>query len=597
MGVVYLAHDEALLRPTAVKVLSWAFLESHGNQPESWFLAEARSVARINHPAVIQVYSAAKHGAYCYIAMEYVEGVPGDALVTRKGPLLVADATQAILQIAGALDLAHTCNIVHRDVKPANILIKLDGTAKLGDFGMALHSASAEPNTRTPMGTPQYIAPEIWQGGAATPLTDIYALGATYYHFLVGRPPFETSDLQTLIDLHQRGTVPALTMLDPAVASDCQRIIRKCMAKSPAARYQSAQELGWDLRGVLRRLHGRHAAELTPPLITREASGGHETAESAIEPWATVLGLSGLPFVPISSRRSPYHGEPFARLRQQVSAFLLGKAGRTLLITGEHGSGRTLLARQCVVEAPAGASVAYVDVKYGKQSPTKTRTLAQGACRALGALPSTSSGRDPDLEGLVDHISASPDPTLLVLDAVPTREVFVQELFSLIRVANSTKCMSLVVIGGADLAERLVAKDGIESDAIITLAIPALDVQQTAGYIAAWLEATRGRGALPLIITPDAAALIHYRCEGNLVRINSLARNMLRIAALENRRVLPSWYAWLAPVEEGWVPEENMQLQPPLEWPASDVLEILNAYRGQLDIEHRHVGDGLEDLV
>jgi hypothetical protein len=585
MGVVYLAQDEALLRPTAVKILSWAFLESHGDRPEAWFLAEARSVACINHPAVVQVYNVAKHGGYCYIAMEYVEGVAGDALVATRGPLSPAEATQAILQIAGALDYAHTCNIIHRDIKPANVLIKPDGTAKLGDFGMALHAASVDQRERTPVGTPHYIAPEIWQGGPATPSTDIYALGATYFYFLTGKPPFETTDLQKLIGLHQRGVVPDVGTLVPTAPPDCTRIIRKCMAKAPHERYQSAQELGWELRGLLRRLHGRPAdevaADVTPPVLIREVSGGYHTAAGPIEPWATVLGLARRPFTPISPRHSPYQGEPLASLRGQLRVFVLGEPGGTLILTGARGSGRTMLVRQSLAAVPERAPAAYLDIKYGETLLTNGHTLPQCACGALGALPSTSSGRDVDLEGLVEHISTRPEPALLVLDAVPARAPFVGELLSLMRVASTTRCMSLIVVGSPDLADQLTAAGAIEPEMISTIEAPALDVQQTTNYLAAWLNATRSPAALPLIITPDAAALVHLRSEGNLARINNLASNMLRMAALEERRVIPSWYAWMAPLADGWAPEGNMNLQKPPLWPTPDVLEILNSYRGQ----------------
>jgi serine/threonine-protein kinase len=590
MGVVYLAQDEALLRPTAVKVLSWAFLESQANRPESWFLAEARSVARINHPAVVQVYSAAKHGAYCYIAMEYVEGVAGDALVARKGPLSPASATQAVLQIAGALDVAHTSNIIHRDIKPGNILIKPDGTAKLGDFGMALHSAAAEPAARSPLGTPHYMAPEIWQGSPATPLTDIYALGATYFHLLVGRPPFESGDLQTLIESHLRGSVPGLGALDPAVGASCLRVIRKCMAKAPGERYQSAQELGWDLRGGLRRLHMHSPIELTPTVVAQDVPAGHAVADSAIESWVAALGLSSRPFSVVGPRRCAYDGEPFASLRKQLGTFAAGEPGRALLVAGAPGSGRSLLVRRALTDVPAGASATCVDVTCGGENDSRSWTLAQWVCRAVGALPSPCSGRDPALDGLVDHLARNPQPAVLVLDTMPAEEARVRELLALIGVARSTMCMNLVVVGGADLEKMLAADNAIERESIAVMAVPALNAAQTASYVAAWMHTTR-TAAAPVLFTPDACALIHHRCQGNLVQINRLASNMLRAAAIEGRRILPSWYAWLPPIEETWTPEGGHALRQPPGWPSREVTEILNLHRGPLGIAQRRTSD------
>src|SRR5512138_121488 len=140
MGVVYLAKDEALLRPTAIKILSWKEAEAQGHDPVKWFLAEARLVARINRPRVVQIYGAARQDDHCYIAMEYVVGRSAEAMV-RDGPLAPGAATEILLQAASALHAAHRSGVIHRDVKPANLLVGPSGATKLGDFGMALGSA------------------------------------------------------------------------------------------------------------------------------------------------------------------------------------------------------------------------------------------------------------------------------------------------------------------------------------------------------------------------------------------------------------------------------------------------------------------------
>ena len=226
MGVVYLATDEALLRPTAVKVLTWSPAE---HDPEAWFLAEARNVARLNHPSVVQIYSVARHGPYCYIAMEYIEGVSAEAMVQRDGPFAAERATEVILQLAAALELAHASGIVHRDVKPGNILINSDGTAKLGDFGMAVSALRPDaPGVRA--GTPHYFAPEIWRGEPASAATDLYALGATYYYLLTGRPPLDGSSIAGLSVAHQRQEVVAPRELAADIAGACMRVVRRCMA-------------------------------------------------------------------------------------------------------------------------------------------------------------------------------------------------------------------------------------------------------------------------------------------------------------------------------------------------------------------------------
>src|SRR5689334_13880860 len=169
MGVVYLAKDEALLRPTAIKVLSWRVAEANGHDPVQWFLSEARLVARINHPRVVQIYGAARHADLCYIAMEYVAGESAEALVARAGPMSPQAATEILLQAATALQAAHASGVVHRDVKPGNLLVGAGQVTKLGDFGIAMGPPDVDPNSRRRLrvGTPHYTAPEIWRGEAA----------------------------------------------------------------------------------------------------------------------------------------------------------------------------------------------------------------------------------------------------------------------------------------------------------------------------------------------------------------------------------------------------------------------------------------------
>jgi serine/threonine protein kinase len=594
MGVVYLAQDEALLRPTAVKLLSWSFLEAQGERPEAWFLAEARSVARINHPAVVQVYNVAKHGNYCYIAMEYVEGVSGDALVARDGHLSPIDATLVVLQIAGALHQAHSCNIIHRDIKPGNVLIKPDGTAKLGDFGMALHSSSAKTGTPAPVGTPHYIAPEIWQGAPAKSSSDIYALGATYYYLLTGRPPFDTADLRTLINSHIQSPIPDPRTIVPTVPAECLSILQKCLAKLPGERFSSAQELTWELRGLLRRLDGRTPPPMAPIVVRRKRADSAEfepeyeqPTTKAIEPWVSDLGLAIRPFSPVDAHRIPYQGEPQRSVRERLSALVRDMPGNTVVLTGERGSGRTVLARQCQTEVASTTPISFLDLKYGAHPLKAKRTLPQWACRALGALPSAASVHDAYLEGLIEHLAASPQPAILVLDAVPDEPSFVDKISMMVRAAYSTKCMTLIVIAGPDFASRLAATSGVESKAISTLTLPALDSQQTASYLAAWLEAARYPTAPPLIMTADAAMLACHRAKGNLVRTNNLATNMLRLAAIDKRRVIPSWYAWVASLDENWSFDADFDLHKPHGWPPKDILEILNAWREKSGIAQR----------
>ncbi|MGB8931550.1 MAG: serine/threonine-protein kinase, partial [Anaeromyxobacteraceae bacterium] len=275
MGVVYLANDEALLRPTAIKLLSWKAADAQGQDPVRWFLGEARMVARINHPRVIQIYGAARQGEHCYIAMEYVVGRSAEAIVA-EGPIAPEVATSILLQAAAALHAAHACGIIHRDVKPANLLVDAGGVTKLGDFGMALGSAElAVGNAHLRVGTPYYTAPEIWAGGKASASSDIYSLGATWFHLLTGRPPFPGESVTAVEQAHLHAPVPDPRALVPSLPSSCAALIRRALAKDPGARQASALVLMQEGRAVMQDF----AAPSGAP-----RSAAHAAAEPSLPP-------------------------------------------------------------------------------------------------------------------------------------------------------------------------------------------------------------------------------------------------------------------------------------------------------------------------
>lgn len=197
MGAVWLATDTVLGREVAIKRIG----VMPGTEDADLVRAEreARLAARLNHPHVIAIYdlveSEDRPGGEHWLVMEYVEGVPLSGLVRREGALSPDHAATILSQAADALVAAHAQGIVHRDVKPSNILVTPDGQAKLGDFGIARAEADATlTQTGLVTGSPAYLAPEVASGGMATPASDVWALGATLYHALEGQPPFETGD-------------------------------------------------------------------------------------------------------------------------------------------------------------------------------------------------------------------------------------------------------------------------------------------------------------------------------------------------------------------------------------------------------------------
>lgn len=200
-AVVYRAHHEALDATVAVKIL----LTAAAKNPEIVrnFETEARAIAQIDNENVLKIYDVGAEGDLHYLVMELLEGDSILDLVQREGPFEVMDALRVTRQAASGLAAAHANDILHRDVKPQNLVVLEDGTVKLVDFGLA---AAGEDQDVRRVGTPHFMAPETCQSGVARPRSDIYGLGITLYHMLVGKPPYAGQDVAGIMKSHIEGT-------------------------------------------------------------------------------------------------------------------------------------------------------------------------------------------------------------------------------------------------------------------------------------------------------------------------------------------------------------------------------------------------------
>lgn len=236
MATVYLAEQQSVQREVALKVMSSMLLgdEQFGER----FLREARIAAKLGHPHVVQIYDVGVSGDHHYIAMEYV---PGGPVMGRSGrPRPVGFALRVASQIASALDYAGTRGIVHRDIKPDNILLRADGTAVLTDFGIARASdASRMTRTGAIIGTPHYMSPEQARGLPLDGRADIYSLGVVLYEMLVGHVPYRADDSVAVGIMHITAALPQL----PEELSTLQPILDRMLAKDPAQRYQRGNEV------------------------------------------------------------------------------------------------------------------------------------------------------------------------------------------------------------------------------------------------------------------------------------------------------------------------------------------------------------------
>jgi len=260
MAKVYLARDEILDRDVALKVLREQFAEDE--EFVERFKREAQSVAALSHPNIVQVYDRGKaEGGASYIAMEYVPGGTLKERISRSGSLDPEAAVSLALQIAEALSAAHDRGIVHRDIKPQNVLLTAGGDAKVADFGIArAASAATISKSNVVLGSASYMSPEQAMGEPAKPKSDLYSLGVVLYEMLTGELPYSAENPVAVSIKHVGEPLRPPRELDPGVPEDLDALVTKLMAKDPQARHESAAELAEDLRR-LRRGHPQTAGD------------------------------------------------------------------------------------------------------------------------------------------------------------------------------------------------------------------------------------------------------------------------------------------------------------------------------------------------
>jgi serine/threonine protein kinase/ABC-type branched-subunit amino acid transport system substrate-binding protein len=272
MATVFRARQSSMGRDVAVKILPEQFL--HDANFLARFNNEARVIAGLEHRSILPVYDYGEAGGTPYIVMRLM---PHGSLRARlrHGPLPLADAARLVGQVAEALDYAHARGVIHRDMKPDNILLDDEGNAYLSDFGIAkVMEATAQSSGSMVVGTPSYMAPEQARGGRPSRQTDIYSLGAMSYEMLTGQPPFLAEDFIALLFKHASEPVPRLHDLNPAAPEALQAVIERAMAKEPAARYATAHEMAAEFQAQ---------AGGAPPAATRMAPPRTEGGQTVYE--------------------------------------------------------------------------------------------------------------------------------------------------------------------------------------------------------------------------------------------------------------------------------------------------------------------------
>src|SRR5262245_10253445 len=262
MGVVFKALDRSLARVIAVKVLApqWA---ANGTARQR-FVREAKAAAAVAHEHVVSIHAVDEADGLPYLVMEYVPGPSLQERIDRDGPLDPKDLTRIALQTAEGLAAAHAQGLVHRDVKPANILLENGvGRARLTDFGLARAVDDAGCTQQgTIAGTPEYMAPEQARGQVVDHRADLYSLGCVIYAACTGRPPFRAATSLAVIHLATTSTPPPIRAINPDVPAELEVVVMTLLAKDPADRFRTAGEVVEELRRVLVRML---RPDLAPP--------------------------------------------------------------------------------------------------------------------------------------------------------------------------------------------------------------------------------------------------------------------------------------------------------------------------------------------
>ncbi|HVO30174.1 MAG TPA: protein kinase, partial [bacterium] len=284
MGVVYKAVDRALDREVALKIL----FEVDEAANVKRFQQEARALAKLTHPNAIHIFWTGEFQGFPCFAMEYIsEGVSVYDILRHKGVLPLEDSVDIVVQASKGLAAARRAGIVHRDIKPNNLLIDADGTVKISDFGLAKIVEDKDGSLTQSgivMGTPYYMSPEQGQGDPIDHRSDLYSLGATFYHMITGFTPYEAQNPVSLIIKHVKDPIPDIRTVNPQIPDAIRRIVEKCLAKDPDERYQEYEELIEDLE----------AWQAGNPLVNaserRERAGRMPTWA----PFVAGLGFAGL---------------------------------------------------------------------------------------------------------------------------------------------------------------------------------------------------------------------------------------------------------------------------------------------------------------
>lgn len=399
MADVYKAVDEVLGRTVAVKVLHAQYAADPAFVAR--FRQEAQAAANLSHPGIVNIYDWGKDDSTYYIVMEYVRGTDLKVLVTDKGPVEPAKAAEYAAQVAAALSVAHGYDIIHRDIKPHNIVLTPDGSIKVMDFGIARAGNTQMTQTGSVLGTAHYVSPEQAQGRPLDPRTDLYSLGVVLYELATGQVPFD-GDSPVAVALKQVNEEPVPPrQVNPNIPPSLEAVIMKAMAKNPADRYSSAEEMRRDL---LRVASGR-MVEAMPP------TGG----QTSVMP--VVAGTDSPRVRPVPRRRNPWPWIAAAVLLMLIAvaaAWAFGLFDTTEQVVVPEVVGLTQTDAESALEA-VGLVVGEIEPRFSEepsgtvisQTPEPGIEVETGTEVMLAVSKGTELFSMPDYSGMTEDAAAA----------------------------------------------------------------------------------------------------------------------------------------------------------------------------------------------
>ncbi len=272
MAVVYRAVDLMLERPVAIKILRQNF--SDDSEFRERFRQEARAAANLSHPNIVTVYDYGISDGHPFMVMEYIPGQHLKRMIQQQGRFAVEEAIKLMVQACAGIGYAHRAGIVHCDVKPHNLVVTPDLHLKVTDFGIARALSTIQTDERAELvwGSPQYFSPEQAAGSPPLPTSDVYSLGVVFYELLTGTLPYQAASSAELAHLHQTAMPISPRSLNPEISPDLEKIVLRMLAKEPAARYRTADQLGHVLESVTGNNNDTHASELPGETVIFETS-------------------------------------------------------------------------------------------------------------------------------------------------------------------------------------------------------------------------------------------------------------------------------------------------------------------------------------